>query len=62
MLLALNDTSGYLYFAEAENSGYNETGKAKVFQGHEAWAPMALADGKLLLKDLTELVCVKVKQ
>ena len=61
MLLVLHDTNGFLYFVEAGTNGYNELGKAKVFKGHEAWAPMALADGKLILKDLTELVCVKVK-
>ena len=61
MLLVLNDTSGYLYLVEAGTGGYNEFGKAKVFNGHEAWAPMALADGKLILKDLTELVCVRLK-
>ena len=60
MILALADQDGTLHLAEASTQGYRELARAKVLNGHDAWAPMALADGRLLLRDLTEMVCVEV--
>ena len=33
----------------------------KVLAGQEVWAPMALSDGKLVLRDLTKMVCINVR-
>jgi len=60
MLYVLNDQTGTLYLVSAEPGGYNELASGKVLTGHEAWAPMALAAGRLILRDLTEMVCVEV--
>ena len=61
MLLVLHDMNGMLSFAEASPNGYKEVYKTKVYEGHEAWAPMALAEGKLIIKDLTEMICLRLK-
>ena len=58
MLLAVDDQNGTLHLAKAGPSGYNELGRAKLLQGHDAWGPMAFAEGRLILRDLTEMICV----
>ena len=61
-LVALNDQKGTLHVAEASAQSYQETASAKVLSGHDAWAPMALADGKLILRDLTRMVCLDLSR
>lgn len=63
MLIVLHDPKGELVLAEATPEAYRELARAKVLQakGGEVWAPMALADGKLILRDLTEIKCVALK-
>lgn len=61
VIFVLNDT-GKLNLVEASTSGYQELGSLEVIKGHDAWGPMALAGGRLLLRDLTKLVCLEVGQ
>lgn len=58
-LFVLNDT-GELTMLRASTRGYEQLGRAKVLQGRDAWAPMALADGKLLLRDSERMICLDV--
>ncbi len=51
---------GVLTLVEASTNTYVELAQAKVLNGREAWAPMALAGRKLLLRDLKKLVCIDV--
>ena len=62
MLYSLEDQSGMLRLAEASPTGYRELASAKVLDGHDAWGPMALADGRLILRDLTQLLCLDVSE
>jgi len=32
-----------------------------VLAGQEVWGPMALSGGKLVLRDLTKMICVDVR-
>ena len=57
-LYILNDDSGELIVADASPSGYRERARAKVLDGREAWAPMAFADGRLICRDMEEMVCL----
>ncbi len=57
LLLALND-EGWLTVAEATPQGYHAFSRVRVLSGHDAWAPMALAGGRLLARDLTRMVCL----
>jgi outer membrane protein assembly factor BamB len=59
MIYALND-SGQLSLVEATPARFNLLGQIQPLTGRESWAPMALADGRLLLRDLTRLVCLDV--
>jgi len=57
VLYVLND-SGTLVSVEANPSAYKELARAKVLNGPDAWAPMAVAGGKLICRDLTTMVCL----
>jgi outer membrane protein assembly factor BamB len=58
MLLLLDD-DGVLTLAEANPSGFQVLSQHQVIpDGREAWGPMALVDGRLIVRDLTRMVCV----
>ena len=60
-ILALDGKTGTLTMASATPSGWKILAKAQVLDGHEAWAPMAIADGRLILRDLTKLICLDLR-
>lgn len=51
---------GELTMLRVSRSGYEELGKARVLTGHDAWGPLAVAGGRMLLRDLSQMVCVVV--
>jgi len=59
-IFALNDQEGVLRMIEATSAGYKELGAAKVLDGHDAWAPIALAGDRMLLRDSTKMVCLSL--
>jgi outer membrane protein assembly factor BamB len=60
LIFAMND-SGLLRLIEASPEKYKLFGQAQVLKGRESWGPLALADGRLLARDLTRMVCLQVK-
>ena len=56
----LMDDSGVLTLAEASTSGYRQLTQAKVLEGPDSWGPMALADGRLLVRDMHTMACLEV--
>jgi len=60
LLFVLNDQEGTLHMIEASPNGYNELAVAKVLDGHDAWAPIAIAAGRMILRDLTRVVCLEL--
>ena len=60
LLFALSDEDGTLHVAPASPSGYQELASAKLLEGNDAWGPIAIASGRLILRDLTTLVCVEL--
>ncbi len=54
------DDDGLLRMVKAEPSGYIQLGEAKVLDGHESWGPMALVSGRLIVRDVTRMVCLDV--
>ena len=61
LFFVLDGDTGKLRLIEATTKGYNELAGAQVLAGQEVWAPMALSDGKLVLRDLTKMVCLDVR-
>lgn len=55
------DDDGTLSLIKASTSGYERLARARVLHGREAWAPMALVDGRLLLRDFEEMICLDVR-
>ena len=60
LLFALNDEDGTLHVAEASPAGYRELASAKLLEGSDAWGPIAIAAGRLILRDLTTMVCIEL--
>jgi hypothetical protein len=77
-LILASDGARSLFLVEPDPSGFKQLATAELFPEAAAgsendmasrvggrnqnWAPMALADGKLLIRDQTRLKCVKVTQ
>jgi outer membrane protein assembly factor BamB len=59
-LLYVLDDSGVLTLVEAASSGYTPLARAKVMEGLETWGPLAVASGRLILRDLTHMVCLDI--
>jgi len=59
LIFVMNDT-GVLSLARANPDGYALLARAKVLRGRDSWGPMALAGGRLLVRDLTTLACLDV--
>ena len=59
LLLMLHE-KGTLHLVETGGSAYSELARAKVLSGTHAWAPMALAGGKLLVRDQRHMKCLRV--
>ena len=60
-LIWVLEDSGKLTIAEATPEAYRPIAEAQVLDGHDAWAPMAMADGFLFLRDLTQFLCLDVR-
>jgi outer membrane protein assembly factor BamB len=60
-LLILNE-DGVLTVAEASVEGFRPLASAKILEGPDAWAPMALVEGRLLARDTRRLVCVDLRR
>ena len=53
---------GVLTIARASTDQYIQLDQVKVFEnGHDAWAPIAIADGYMVLRDSKTMVCIKLK-
>jgi len=64
LLFVLNGKTGDLSLAEAAPDGYRRLARAKVLaaEGGTAWAPLALSDGKLLVRDQHAMKCLDVRR
>jgi outer membrane protein assembly factor BamB len=59
LMFVMND-SGLLTLAEATPVGYVRLAEAKVLEGPDSWGPMAIVSGRLILRDLNRMICLKV--
>ena len=57
--LVLND-DGELTMARARPGKWEVLARARVLDGRDAWAPMALAGGRLIVRDSKRMVCLDV--
>jgi outer membrane protein assembly factor BamB len=63
-LLLATDGRSTLYLIEPDPSAFKPLASAVLLEAgpNQNWAPLALADGKLLIRDQGQLKCVKVAQ
>ena len=59
-LILATDGSKKLYLIEPDPSGFKPLASAELLDVGQNWAPLALVDGKLLIRDQKKLLCVKV--
>jgi outer membrane protein assembly factor BamB len=61
MFFVLEGDTGMLRLIDANTTGYKELASAKLLSGPDVWGPMALSDGKLVLRDMTRMICLDVR-
>jgi len=61
-LLLSTDGSKMLYVIEPDPSGFKPLASAELLEQGTNWGPLALVDGKLLIRDQKNLKCVLVAQ
>lgn len=59
-LILAPDGAKNLYLIQPDPSGFKPLASAELLGTGQNWAPIALADGKLLIRDQSRLLCVKV--
>jgi outer membrane protein assembly factor BamB len=62
LILIINGDNGDLTLCEVTPDGFRRLGAARVLGGNEIWGPLAYSDGKLVLRDQTQLVCIDLKE
>jgi outer membrane protein assembly factor BamB len=61
-LLLATDGNKKLYLIDPDPSGFKPLASAELLEPGQNWAPLALADGKLLIRDQKHLKCVAVAE
>ncbi len=51
---------GVLSLLEVSRNEYIQLDEARILDGHDAWGPIAVADGRMLLRDSKKMVCIDV--
>jgi outer membrane protein assembly factor BamB len=62
MFFILDGRTGMLRLIEASTTEYKELASAQILKGEDVWGPMALSNGKLIIRDMTQMVCLQVGQ
>jgi len=57
----LNDDAT-LYVIEKNTKEYIELDKIKLFDGYDAWAPLAVANGYMILRDSKTMICINLNK
>ena len=60
MFFILDGDTGMLRLIEASTKQYKELASAQILGGEEVWGPMALSNGKLVIRDNSQMVCLQV--
>lgn len=58
----LLDDDATLVIVQKSTDKYIELDRVKLFDGHDAWAPLAIADGYMVLRDADKMICINIKR
>jgi outer membrane protein assembly factor BamB len=56
------DDDGTLTIARADKNGFQVLDEKRIIEGQDAWGPIAIADGYLLMRDSKKMVCLDVRE
>jgi len=56
----LND-DGTMTIAKATTERFVLLDKSRILEGQDAWGPIAIADGRLLMRDSKQMVCIDIR-
>lgn len=60
MFYALEGKTGMLRLLDANTHEYKELAAAQLLGGHDVWGPIAISDGKMIIRDMGKLICIDV--
>lgn len=58
----LLDDDATLVIIRKSTRGYVELDRVKLFEGHDAWAPIAIADGFMVLRDADRMIGMNIRR
>ena len=63
LILNQNGTNGDLHLIDPSPAGYRELAKVELFslKGDEPWGPLAISDGKLLVRNSNQMICLDLQ-
>jgi outer membrane protein assembly factor BamB len=61
LILSVDGREGILNLIEPNPEGFKRLASAKLLDTNECWGPLALSEGKLLIRDQKQMRCVVVK-
>lgn len=61
LIYVVDGRTGELHIMEPSPAGFKSLGKTPLLGGKEIWAPLALADGKLIIRDQSQAKCLDIK-
>jgi outer membrane protein assembly factor BamB len=61
-LILATDGAKMLYLIEPDPTGFKPLASAEMLETGQNWAPIALVDGKLLIRDQSRMLCVRVAE
>lgn len=56
------DDDGTLNIARADKTGFRLLDKKRIIEGQDAWGPIAVADGYMLIRDSKKMVCIDMRK
>lgn len=59
-LIYVMDDEGLLSRVEATPEAFRMIDQTQVLHGHDSWGPIAFASGRMILRDLTKMVCLDI--
>jgi hypothetical protein len=59
-LILATDGRQTLYLIQPDPSGFKPLASAEILETGQNWSPLALANGRLLVRDQKKLLCVKI--
>ncbi|MBN2327279.1 MAG: PQQ-binding-like beta-propeller repeat protein [Candidatus Omnitrophica bacterium] len=61
LFYVLND-SGLLSRVEADAGQFRLVDQMQILEGHDSWGPIACASGRMILRDMTRMICLEEAQ